>query len=142
VDNIVLQSATILQDEMWLPSSIWIENTMSGAKRKYSYDQPTSAWPMSPSVSSPTLHPHHSLEARASACSVETHQAVSLDADAKLTPLLIERISGSLQPYLAKMGIMERQDIAKLVSSDVKAKLNPLVPSYQSPKTPHCQTLV
>jgi hypothetical protein len=42
----------------------------------------------------------------------------------------------------AKMGNMEPRDIAKLVSSDVKAKLKPLVPSYQSPKTPHCQTLL
>ncbi|CAM6013663.1 unnamed protein product [Sphagnum balticum] len=116
-----------------LPSSIWIENTMLGAKRKYSYDQITSAWPMSPSVSSPTLHPHHRyfftlcLEARASACSVEAQQLVSHDVDAKLRPLIIELISGSLQPYLAKMGNMEPRDIAKLVSSDVKAKLKPLI---------------
>jgi len=41
-----------------LPSSIWIDNTMSGAKRKCSNDQITSALPTSPSVSSPTLHPH------------------------------------------------------------------------------------
>jgi len=44
--------------------------------------------------------------------------------------------------FRAKMGIMEPRDIVMLVSSDVKAKLKPLVLSYQYPKTPHCQTLV
>jgi hypothetical protein len=68
------------------PFSIWIENTMSGAKRKCSNDQITSAQPTSPSVSSPTLHPHPSLEARARPCSVEAQQLVSHDVDAKLRP--------------------------------------------------------
>jgi len=40
------------------------------------------------------------------------------------------------------MGNMEPRDIAKLVSSDVNQKLKPLPPSYQSPNTPHFQTLV
>jgi len=40
------------------------------------------------------------------------------------------------------MGNMEPQHIAKLVSSDVNEKLKPLVPSYQSPNTPHFQTFV
>jgi hypothetical protein len=100
---------------------------MLGAKRKYSYDQITSAWPTSPSMSSPTLHPHHSLEARARPCSVEAQQLVSHDVDAKLRPLIIELINGSLQPYTEKMGIMEPQDIIRLVSSDVKEKLKTLV---------------
>ncbi|KAH9547468.1 hypothetical protein CY35_11G035300 [Sphagnum magellanicum] len=90
---------------------------MGWAKRKCSNDQIPSASPRFPSV----------LEARASACSVEAQQLVSHDLDAKLRPLIIELISGSLQPYLAKMGNMEPRDIAKLVSSDVKAKLNPLI---------------
>ncbi|CAK9196377.1 unnamed protein product [Sphagnum troendelagicum] len=110
-----------------LPSSIWIENTMSGAKRKCSNDQTTSAWPTSPSVSSPTLHSHHSLEPRARPCSVEPQQLVSHDVVAKLRPLIIELIKGSLQPYTAKMGNMEPQHIAKLVSSDVNEKLKPLI---------------
>ncbi|KAH9547465.1 hypothetical protein CY35_11G035300 [Sphagnum magellanicum] len=83
---------------------------MGWAKRKCSNDQIPSASPRFPSV----------LEARASACSVEAQQLVSHDLDAKLRPLIIELISGSLQPYLAKMGNMEPRDIAKLVSSDVK----------------------
>jgi hypothetical protein len=58
---------------------------------------------------------------------VEAQQLVSHDVDAKLRPLIVELISGSLQPYLAKMGNMEPRDIAKLVSSDVKAKLKPLI---------------
>jgi hypothetical protein len=40
------------------------------------------------------------------------------------------------------MGNMEPQHIAKLVSFDVMAELKPLVPSYQSPNTPHFQTFV
>ncbi|CAK9196375.1 unnamed protein product [Sphagnum troendelagicum] len=94
-----------------------------------------------------------SLQARASACSVEAQQLVSHDADAKLRPLIIELINRSLQQYtleekswmctfMAKMGNMEPPHIAKLVSSDVNEKLKPLPPSYQSPNTPHFQTLV
>jgi hypothetical protein len=55
---------------------------------------------------------------------------------------IIQLINGSLQPYMAKMGNMEPRDIAKLVSFDVMAELKPLVPSYQSPNTPHFQTFV
>jgi hypothetical protein len=40
---------------------------------------------------------------------------------------IIELIKGSLQPYMAKMGNMEPQHIAKLVSSDVNQKLKPLI---------------
>jgi hypothetical protein len=130
VDNIGLQFATILAKEdkyTMFPFSIWIENTMSGAKRKCSNDQITSAQPTSPSVSSPTLHPHPSLEARARPCSVEAQQLVSHDVDAKLRPPIIQLINGSLQPYIAKMGNMEPQHIARLVSSDVSAKLKPLI---------------
>ncbi|KAH8947316.1 hypothetical protein BDL97_11G034000 [Sphagnum fallax] len=58
-----LKNAPKMRHSM-LPSSIWIENTMSGAKRKCSNDQITSAQPMSPSVSSPTLHPHQRLQAQ------------------------------------------------------------------------------
>ncbi|CAK9196392.1 unnamed protein product [Sphagnum troendelagicum] len=58
-----LKNAPKLRHSM-LPSSIWIENTMSGAKRKCSNDQITSAQPTSPSVSSPTLHPHLRLQAQ------------------------------------------------------------------------------
>jgi hypothetical protein len=125
-----------------LPSSIWIENTMLGAKRKCLNEQITSSRPTSPSVSSPFLHPHHSLEARARPCSVDAQQLVSHDVDAKLRPPIIELINRSLQPYKAKMCNMEPQYIAKLVSSDVNEKLKPLVPSCQSPNTPHFQTLV
>ncbi|KAH8947311.1 hypothetical protein BDL97_11G033700 [Sphagnum fallax] len=100
---------------------------MSGAKRKCSNDQITSAQPTSPSASSPTLHPHPSLEARARPCSAEAQQLVSHDVDAKLRPPIIQLIHGSLQPYIAKMGNMEPQHIARLVSSDVSAKLKPLI---------------
>jgi len=40
------------------------------------------------------------------------------------------------------MGNMEPQHIAQQVSFDVSAKLKPLVPSYESPNTPHFQTFV
>jgi hypothetical protein len=80
-------------------------------------------------MSSPTLHPHPSLEARARPCSVEAHQLVSHDVDAKLKPPSIELIEASLQLYIfrAKLGNMEPRDIAKLVSSDVNEKLEPLI---------------
>jgi len=122
-------SVESLQHHSWLIQCqqvaflFWIENSMPGAKHKYSNDQIPSASPSFPSVLSPALHLHNimvdhfvhllssefqlvvclyccqihtqglseswarvcSLQARASACSVEAQQLVSHD----LRPLVL-----------------------------------------------------
>jgi hypothetical protein len=119
-----------------LPSSIWIENNMSGAKRKCSNDQTTSAWPTSPSVSSPTLHSHHrySLHYGGSFCSpaiiripVSCVPILLSDTHWWLVWLCLEAKSWARVCSLEARARPCSVEPQQLVSHDVVAKLRPLV---------------